>query len=158
MPGGFEVLLWNIHLPLFVSVCACEDASLVSLDIWLLFYPVPRIVSQIVCDRSTPSDHSSFTLTQPQLHKDTSCLSTLKMIISYEVQMNSAGFKSLFTHAMETLHKISILTTILDSSNWIFLSGGGSAVCQEMLHNGEKNLNFKVSGKMEIRENHLYWQ
>lgn len=48
------------------------DASLVSLDIWLPFYPVPRIVSQMLCDRSTPSYQSSFTLTRPQLHINTS--------------------------------------------------------------------------------------
>ena len=74
-----------------VGICVCEDASLVSLDIWLPFYPVPRIVSQMLCDRSTPSYQSSFTLTQPQLHKDTSSSSTLKMIISYKVHTNSAA-------------------------------------------------------------------
>lgn len=71
----------------------CEDASLVSLDIWLPFYPVPRIVSQMLCDRSTPSYQSSFTLTQPQLHKDTSSSSTLKMI-SYKIQVSPARLKA----------------------------------------------------------------
>lgn len=78
MPGGFGVLLWNIHLSPFLSACACEDASLVSLDIWLLFYPVPRIVSQMLCDRSTLSYQSSFTLTQAQLRKHISSISARK--------------------------------------------------------------------------------
>lgn len=55
----FRFLLWNINFlnPRFfpcVCACVCEDASLVSLDIWLSFYPVPRIASQMLCDRSTP--------------------------------------------------------------------------------------------------------
>lgn len=73
-----------------LCVCVSEDASLVSLDIWFPFYPVPRIVSQMLCDRSTPSYQSSFTLTQPRLHKHTSSSSTLKMIINYKIQENPA--------------------------------------------------------------------
>ncbi len=101
--------------PLSVCICECEDASLVSLDIWLPFYPVPRIVSQMLCDRSTPSYQSSFTLTQPQLHKDTSSYSALKMIISYKIQANPAGLKAgicLLKTNKETPHKISILTRL----------------------------------------------
>lgn len=52
---------------LCVQICVFEEASLVSLDICLSFYPLPRIVSQMLCDRSTPSYQSSSTLTQPQL-------------------------------------------------------------------------------------------
>lgn len=77
-----------------VYTCVCEDASLVSLDIWLPFYPVPRMVSQMLCDRSTPSYQSSFTLTQPQRHKDTSSSCTLKMIISYKIQASPARLKA----------------------------------------------------------------
>lgn len=58
-----------------------KDASLVSLDILLPFYHVPRILSQTLCDKSNPSHQSSLTLTWPQLHKGTPASSKPKKMI-----------------------------------------------------------------------------
>lgn len=67
----------------------------------------------MLCDRSTPSYRSSFTLTPPQPHADTSSSYTLKTIINHQIQVKAAGLKvgvSFYRgYAADNLHPYQII-------------------------------------------------